>query len=510
MVDVHIPRGTTGDCPLRVVSTAGKGLDCGSGPFALSGTMNMSDLSDTIAAIATPIGEGGLGVIRVSGRRAIETSDAVFRPVSGVPMIGLPTHTAHYGYARDPDSGEIIDDGVVTLFRAPRSYTGEDSLEISCHGGLVPMRRILESILKSGARLAEPGEFTKRAFLNGRLDLAQAEAVLDIIRARTDEALRVARRQFDGALSVRVRMLREDLLGVMARIEASIDFPDDVEEPDPSSIIGSLGESVSYTAALLATADRGKIYREGIQAVIIGAPNVGKSSLLNALLRESRAIVTPVPGTTRDIIEEQTNIRGIPVRTIDTAGVRDTDDIVERMGVDRARKMADQADIVLMVIDAACGFTDADREIMREFSGKSMIVVANKTDMIRMEDVRLLAESVGCWLDANIAPGIRVVKTAIPSNEGVSELEDAIADTVLTGEVSLSDGVIVSNIRHKRALEDAKSLLQDALQTARSGLPVDFISIDLKAAIEVLGSITGETVTEDIVDRIFSEFCIGK
>lgn len=470
----------------------------------------MNDLKDTIAAIATPIGEGGIGVIRISGIMAIETADVVFRTASRVPVTGLPSQTAHYGFAHDHSSGEIIDDGIITLYRAPRSYTGEDSAEIACHGGLVPMRKVLEAVLNAGARLAEPGEFTKRAFLNGRLDLAQAEAVLDIIRARTDEALRVARRQMDGALSLRVRMLREDMIGIMARIEASIDFPDDVDEPAKEWVKESVSNAVLNTVELLKTADRGRIYREGIQAVIIGRPNVGKSSLLNALLRESRAIVTPIPGTTRDIIEEQINIRGIPVKTIDTAGVRDTDDIVEQMGVDRARKMADQADVLIMVIDAECGMTDADKEIIGEFSKKKIIIDINKVDLIREEDACAMAENIGLWADENAGSDVRVIQTAVPVNEGIGELEDAIADTVLTGEIPLCDGVIVSNIRHRQALQDARASLENALQTTETGLPIDFISIDLKAAIGALGYITGETVTEDIIDKIFSEFCIGK
>ncbi|MHB1458052.1 MAG: tRNA uridine-5-carboxymethylaminomethyl(34) synthesis GTPase MnmE [Armatimonadota bacterium] len=470
----------------------------------------MNDLNDTIAAIATPIGEGGIGIIRISGRDAIETADNVFRTVSRVPVVGLPSQTAHYGFASDPSLGEVIDDGIITLYRAPRSYTGEDSAEIACHGGLVPMRRVLQAVLSSGARLAEPGEFTKRAFLNGRLDLAQAEAVLDIIRARTDEALRVARRQMDGALSLRVRMLREDMIAIMARIEASIDFPDDVNEPDKAWVTESITNAVLNTMELLKTADRGRIYREGIQAVIIGRPNVGKSSLLNALLRESRAIVTPIPGTTRDIIEEQINIRGIPVKTIDTAGVRDTDDMVEQMGVDRARKIADQADVVIIVIDAECDLASADKKIINEFSHKKMIIDLNKVDIIRDEDACEMAEEIKSWVDENIGNDICVIRTAIPENKGIAELEDAIADTVLTGEIPLCDGVIVSNIRHRQALQDARASLENALQTAEIGLPIDFISIDLKAAIGSLGFITGETVTEDIIDRIFSEFCIGK
>ena len=464
-------------------------------------------LDDTIAAIATPIGEGGIGVIRVSGREAVAVAGEIFRLTSGLPLSVVPSHTAHYGFVHDPITGEEIDDGVVIVFRAPRSYTGEDSAEISCHGGLVPVRRVLEAALRAGARLAEPGEFTKRAFLNGRLDLAQAEAVLDIIRSRTDEALRVARRQFEGLLSTRIRGLRNELIGILAQIEASIDFPEDVEEVPPGHIAGSIRDAISNVSSLLETADRGKIYREGISTVITGRPNVGKSSLLNALLRESRAIVTPIPGTTRDIIEESLNIRGIPVRTIDTAGVRETQDVIEQIGVDRARQMVEQADLVLAVIDAEAGFTHEDEDLLSELEGKRLIVVINKSDIPREAEVEELAGKIRSWLQSD---SYRIIKTAAPLNQGIVELEDAIADTILAGGVFSSDGAVVSNVRHRRALEEARASLDQALRTAQFGMPVDFISVDLKAAIDSLGNITGETVAEDVIDRIFSEFCIGK
>jgi len=470
----------------------------------------MTHHDDTIAAVATPIGEGGIGVIRISGRDSLAVAAEMFRPISGVPVHGLPTHTAHYGFALDPITEESIDDGVVTVFRKPRSYTGEDSVEISCHGGIVPLRRVLESALRAGARLAEPGEFTKRAFLNGRLDLAQAEAVLDIIRARTDEALRVARRQFEGVLSTRIRMLRERLLGIAAQIEASIDFPDDVEEAEPQSIAQEIQDVISQVAALLETADRGRIYREGIQTVIAGRTNVGKSSLLNALLRESRAIVTPIPGTTRDLIEESISIQGIPVRVIDTAGVRETPDEVERIGVDRARRMLEQADLVLAVLDAEQGFTAEDQELLSSLADKRFIVVLNKSDLVRESEVEELAGEVRAWLEGNIPSGVSVIKTAAPSNEGIIELEDAIAEKVLAGGVSPPDVAVVSNVRHRCALEETRSSLGDALQTVQSEKPVDLVTIDLKAALDALGSIVGETVSEDVLDRIFSEFCIGK
>lgn len=481
-------------------------------------------IEETISAIATPIGEGGISVIRVSGRRALEVAGRVFRTASVLPLDAFPTHSAHYGTIVAPDSGEHLDDGVLTIFRAPRSYTGEDSVEISCHGGMVPTRRVLEATLRAGARLAEPGEFTKRAFLNGRLDLAQAEAVLDVIRARTDESLRVARRQMEGALSSQIRGLREELLGIMARIEAAIDFPEDVEELPFEAIAASLHDAISHVSGLLDTAGCGKVYREGIQTAIVGRPNVGKSSLLNALVRESRAIVTPIPGTTRDLIEETINIRGIPVRTIDTAGVRQTANVIERAGIDRTRRTIEQADLILAMVDASRGLSKADKELLKELSpaalgpetdsaalpGRKLIVVVNKIDLLRRDDAEALIEKVRGWVEKNLAGGPPVIGTAAPSNEGITELEDLIVEMVLAGGVACAEGAVVSNVRHSRALEETRLSLQHCLRTVASNLPIDFISIDLRAAVDALGRITGETATEDVIDRIFSDFCIGK
>lgn len=465
---------------------------------------------DTIAAIATPIGEGGIGIIRISGRSALTIAADIFQTVSGVPPPGLPTHTAHYGFVVDPITEERVDDGVLTVYRKPRSYTGEDSVEISCHAGMVPMRRVLEAALKAGARLAEPGEFTKRAFLNGRLDLAQAEAVLDIIRARTDDALRVARQQFEGALSYHIRSLRQELIGILANIEAAIDFPDDVEEYEPKHIAQRITDAINHVNSLLETADQGKVYREGVRVVITGRPNVGKSSLLNALLRESRAIVTPIPGTTRDVIEETINIRGIPVNAIDTAGLRETENEVELIGVERARQMIECADLILAVVDGEAGFTQSDEELFSVLAHKKLIGVVSKSDLVRDEDSDAVAQKIIDWTRENLSQEICIVKTAAPSNEGIEKLEDAIAEAVLSGNVSHSDSVVVSNIRHRLALEDTRNSLSAALRTANSNMPLDLATVDLKIAVESLGSITGETVTEDVIERIFSEFCIGK
>ena len=471
----------------------------------------IADLDDTIAAIATPIGEGGIGVIRISGRDAFMILQEIFRPVSCVPISAMPTHTAHYGYAVDAITEEVIDDVIATIFRKPRSYTGEDSAEISCHGGIVPLRRVLESALRAGARLAEPGEFTKRAFLNGRLDLAQAEAVLDIIRARTEEALRLARRQLDGVLSTRIRMLREQLVGIMARIEASIDFPDDVDDMPRNQIADMINEVSRHVTSLLDTADRGRIYREGIRVVIAGRPNTGKSSLLNALVRESRAIVTPIPGTTRDVIEESINIQGIPIRAIDTAGFRHTEDEVERIGVDLARNMVEQADLVLVVLDAQQGLLQEDQELLSDIADKKFIIVLNKVDLIHDSTAEALSEQVQTWIKENTTSDAPIVmRTAAISNEGIVELENAIAERVLAGGISSSDGAIISNVRHRRALEETFAALEQAFRSVHDNVPLDLVAIDLRSALDALGTITGETVSEDIIDRIFGEFCIGK
>lgn len=471
----------------------------------------MQYLEDTISAIATAIGESGLGIIRISGPDAITISNTIFRPASGKHITELHPRTAIYGRIYDPVSQEIIDDGMITIFIAPASYTGENTAEISCHGGLVPLRRVLEATLKAGARLAQPGEFTKRAFLNGKMDLTQAEAVLDIIRSKTDTALRIARRQMDGALSSKIHTVRDGLITLLAQIEASIDFPDEVEEPQIDYIRDSINGAISAIKALLSTADRGRIYREGLHVVIIGRPNVGKSSLLNSLLRENRAIVTAIPGTTRDIIEEPINIKGIPVKAIDTAGIRETDDIVERIGVDRTHTSAELADIILLVVDAEASFTNEDMLLMERYSDKHLIVVINKVDKVSGDRLKELQDYiVNQIVSHHLQKEPRVVHTSITEDIGIDKLEDTIAEIALSGDITFSDEEIISNVRHKNALMNALKSLNNALNTASDGLPVDLISIDTRIAIEALGNITGETVTEDVIDRIFSEFCIGK
>ena len=477
---------------------------------------------DTIAAIATPIGTSGIGVVRISGPRAVEIASRLFRGSGRVEEFA--GHTAHHGRLVTPAAktscqdgaphtepsakkaeGEPIDDVVLTLFRAPSSYTGEDVVEISCHGGIAILRRVLSAVLESGARLAEPGEFTKRAFLNGKLDLAQAEAVNDLIRAGTDRARRVALSQLDGALSSKVGAAREHILGVIAAIEAAIDFPDDVDEPDRSWLGSQIRAARELVESLLATFASGRIFREGLRVAIAGRVNVGKSSLLNALLRHSRAIVTPIPGTTRDVIEESLEIRGIPIVALDTAGLRSTDDPVEKIGVELAERTLDSADLVLIVLDVSEGITAEDLELVKRITDKPAIAVLNKIDLLP-EEARSLAtkEHLG-----RLGRSLPAVQTSASSGQGIEELEDAIAEAALSTELS-GEGAMVTNVRHQQALQAALESIDHALETLSGSHPIDLLTVDLASARDSLGLITGETASEDLLDRIFSEFCIGK
>jgi len=451
---------------------------------------------DTIAAISTPIGSGGIGVVRISGPTALELAARVFRPDPS----SLPSHTARHGALVRPDSGDELDDAVLTVFRAPKSYTGEDVVEISCHGGIVTVRAALQAVLDAGARLAEPGEFTQRAFLNGKLDLAQAEAVNDLIRARTDDARKVALRQLDGALSATVSSIRSRILGVIAAVEAAIDFPDDVAEPDPAWLRGEIATASESMDALRASFGAGRIYREGLRVVIVGRVNVGKSSLLNALLRHARAIVTPVPGTTRDLIEESLEIHGIPIVAIDTAGLRATDDPVEKIGVDLAHRSIESADVILLVIDASQGLHAEDTALLARLSGCHVILVLNKIDLATPSPLTGEGRGEG---------EVSIVRTSATTSQGIEELESSIAQIAGASEMG-GDGVVVSNIRHGEALKSASESLCHALVTLDGDQPIDLLSGDLAAAHGLLGLITGETATEDLLDRIFGEFCIGK
>lgn len=457
---------------------------------------------DTIAAIATAVGDGGIGIIRLSGPDAISVAGRLFRGVRGRTASDIESYHAAYGYVVDPLSGRKVDEVLLIVMRAPHSYTCEDVAEIQCHGGPLPLKRILGLVLDEGARLAEPGEFTKRAFLNGRLDLSQAEAVIDVIRAKTDASLRMAVGHLAGAFSDQVRAFRQEILRLLAHLEAVIDFPDeDIDELAAHNVATTISMLCGDIDRLLASAQTGRILREGLKTVIIGKPNVGKSSLLNALLGEKRAIVTEIPGTTRDIIEEYINIGGVPVKVVDTAGIRETADIVERIGVAKTREAIEQADLILLLLDASAPLTDEDKDVLNILPERPAVVLVNKTDLpvvLSMDEVRRAVAD---------KPLIRI---SALDGTGVDELERTIADMVYRGKTDQIEGAFVNNVRHSRLLKQAREHLSDALATNDAGMPPDCVVVDLKAAWDRLGEIIGESVGEDIVDQIFTQFCIGK
>ncbi|MBO9131363.1 tRNA uridine-5-carboxymethylaminomethyl(34) synthesis GTPase MnmE [Bacillus sp. 165] len=455
---------------------------------------------DTIAAISTPLGEGAIAIVRVSGDNAIETVNRVFK---GKNLEQVPTHTIHYGHIMEPKTGRIIEEVMVSVLRAPKTFTREDIVEVNCHGGLVSVNKVLQLILSEGVRLAEPGEFTKRAFLNGRIDLSQAEAVMDLIRAKTDRAMNVAINQMEGRLSKLIQRLRQDLLETLAHVEVNIDYPeyDDVEEMTHSILIEKATQVREEIRKLLETAQQGKILREGIATAIIGRPNVGKSSLLNSLAQEKKAIVTDIAGTTRDVIEEYVNVRGIPLRLIDTAGIRETEDIVEKIGVERSKEMLQQADLVLLVLNYNESLTEGDENLFKAVEGKDYIVIVNKTDLnqnIEMDRVRELAGNA------------KIITTALIEEKGVNELEAAIAELFFEGSIESTDMTYISNARHIGLLVQAEKTIHEAIEAVQSGMPIDMVQIDLTRTWEILGEITGDTVHESLIDQLFSQFCLGK
>lgn len=457
---------------------------------------------DTIAAIATAQGEAGIGIIRISGDKSLSILDRIFKSKQGKKLEEYPSRRLTYGYIYDPVTNHKVDEVMVTYMGAPYTYTKEDLVEINCHGGMIPVKRILELVLRNGARIAEGGEFTKRAFLNGRIDLAQAEAVMDLIGAKTEKGFDVALEQLEGSLSKEIKRIRNSILELLAHIEVSIDFSED--DIDEVTLDLLLEKSISVEKELnhmLATADTGKIIREGLNTVIVGKPNVGKSSLLNAMLKESRAIVTDIPGTTRDIIEEQLNIRGILLRLMDTAGIRETKDIVEQIGVERTKAFFNKADLVIFVLDASRELTSDDLEIMNLLEDKKVLVIINKTDLPIKIDLSKVEE---------ILKNKMLIRLSLIENIGLELLEDAIVDMVFKGEVKNKDQLMVTNVRHKNSLEKALESLRDGIDAVKQKLPLDFIEVDYKNAWEYLGEITGDTVGEDLLDHIFSNFCIGK
>lgn len=464
--------------------------------------------NDTIAAIATPPGTGGIGVIRVSGPEAFNLVLPLFRRPGG--HTELPrSHMLTYGQIVNPGTQEILDEVLVAFMRAPRTYTREDVVEISGHGGPLVLQHMLRLVLAQGVRMANPGEFTLRAFLNGRLDLAQAEAVMDLINSQTEAGQRLAMQQLRGRISQQVQDARHALLGVIARVEASIDFPEeDVPTPQPEELRPLIDIAQQKIDALLAGAEQGKLYRQGLRTAIIGRPNVGKSSLLNALLRTERAIVTPVAGTTRDTVEEVANLRGIPLHLIDTAGITPSADPIEQIGVQRSRAAAESADVVLLVFDGAECLTEQDLRVSQELRAmgfgarsRAMIVVVNKAD--RSQQLQL-DETRAMW------PGVPFVSTSTLTGAGLEQLEQTIADLVLGGRVLSGESSLVTSARHQEALRRASEHLRASLLPLEQRLPLDFVSIDLRAAYDALGEVTGETASEDLLERIFSEFCIGK
>ncbi|MFZ5917707.1 MAG: tRNA uridine-5-carboxymethylaminomethyl(34) synthesis GTPase MnmE [Chloroflexota bacterium] len=458
-------------------------------------------MDDTIAAISTPVGEGGIGLVRLSGPQALAILRGFFAPgrraVFPSEPITLEPHRLTYGHVVDPADGQTVDEVLVAYMPAPGTYTRQDVVEIDCHGGVVPLRRVLALCLRGGARLAGPGEFTLRAFLNGRIDLAQAEAVLGVVQARTEAGLRLAVDQLGGRLSEEIRRARAGLVDVLAWLEAAIDFAsDEIPERDVGPDLRTAQEGLER---LLAGADRGIITRHGLRTAIVGRPNVGKSSLLNALLRASRAIVAPVPGTTRDTLEETLNLQGVPLVLVDTAGIRAaSDDPVERLGIARSRAALTGADLALLVVDGSEPLTAADRDIAALVGDKTALVVLNKSDLPAATDAR------------HLLPHRPHLRLSALTGEGLDALEEAIVETVFAGQAIASDAVLVSSPRHKEALHRALDGVAAARETLARGLPADFVSIDVTAAVDALGEITGETAHEDMLAAIFSRFCIGK
>lgn len=456
--------------------------------------------SDTISAVATAVGEGGIGIIRMSGTDALAIGNRIFKGFKGRQAADMASYTAAYGKIIDPDTREAIDEVLILVMKGPHSYTGEDVVEVHCHGGPIPLQRILALTLHQGARLAEPGEFTKRAFLNGRLDLSQAEAVIDIIQAKTDASLQLAMNHLSGGLTASVTKLRDAILDMIAPLEAAIDFPEeDIEEVTAQQVDYQISKLVQQLNALIATGQQGRILRDGLQTVIIGKPNVGKSSLLNALLQENRAIVTDVPGTTRDTIEEFVNVGGIPLRIIDTAGIRDTADQVERIGVERAKELAEKADLILLILDASLPLSDEDRQVLSLLDRQPVFIVVNKTDLPQMLDFADLEKY------RIQAPLIRI---SVQDGTGMDDLVAAIRDLVYRG--GATPKTVVSNVRHIHLLRQSAARLREAQSAISAGMPPDCIVVDLQAAWELLGEINGQTAGEELLEQIFSRFCIGK
>ena len=457
--------------------------------------------TDTIAAIATAVGDSGIGIVRISGDEAIEIADRVYRSKNDKKrLVDVKSHTIHYGFIYDSD--ELVDEVMVAVMRAPNTYTQENIVEIDCHGGILVMDQILEVIIKNGCRIAEPGEFTKRAFLNGRIDLSKAEAVMDIIHSKNEFALRSSVKQLKGVVSDKVHSLREDILYEIAFIESALDDPEHISlegyleklEVRATRIHGELKK-------LIDSADNGKMLKDGINTVIVGKPNVGKSSLLNLLVGEEKAIVTSVAGTTRDVLEESIRLNGVGLNIIDTAGIRNTEDEVEKIGVEKARKYAEDADLVIYVVDASCALDENDEEIMEMIADKKVIVLLNKSDLEQVVSEDRIIKKL---------THVSVIKTSTKENTGIDEFENVIKRLFFGGEIAVNDQIYITNQRHKEALREAYESMEMVLHSLADQMPEDFYSIDLMSAYASLGRIIGEEVGEDLVNEIFSKFCMGK
>ena len=456
---------------------------------------------DTIAALVTAVGESSVGIIRISGPEAVKIAAKIYQGKSD--LLTADTHTIHYGYVYDWKHDKKIDEALFMLMRGPRSFTGEDVVEVQCHGGMVVLKQVLQLILLSGARLAEQGEYSKRAFLNGRLDLAQAESIMDIVQAKTDKGVDLALSQLQGNLSGMVKTLRADLLELIAFIQADIDYPDDdIERLTMEQQQERILNLKMQVNAVLKNAQKGKMIRDGLKVVIAGKPNVGKSSLLNALLGQERAIVTDIPGTTRDVIEEYINLNGIPLKIVDTAGIRETDNVVEQIGVDKAQQFVKNADLVLYVVDAVQGLTEQDEQMMADIHKQPVIYLLNKSDMGISDAIRQQLNDV-----IGTAP---LLEISAREKIGLEQLEEKITDLFFAGTLEVSNDIMVTNVRHIQILEESLAHMDGFLNGIMMGLSVDFLVIDLQNAWEKLGKITGETVEEDLLDQIFSKFCLGK
>lgn len=456
--------------------------------------------TDTIAAIATAMSNSGIGIVRISGDEALDVADRIFRPKKGSRKVSdMETHTIHYGYVTDGD--EVIVEVMLLIMKAPRSYTCEDTIEIDCHGGVLVMKKILETVLKYGARPAEPGEFTKRAFLNGRIDLSQAESVIDVINAQNELALKSSVSQLQGAVLEKIKAIRAVVLHEIAFIESALDDPEHVSlEGYPEQLHEIMSDAHSKVKKLLDSSDNGKMLKEGINTAIVGKPNAGKSSLLNILVGEERAIVTEIAGTTRDILQEQIQIGGIGLNVIDTAGIRDTEDIVEKIGVNKSREYIEKADLIIYVVDSSTELDENDQEIIEAIQNKKAIVLLNKSDLDAKTDASILQTQLN-------KP---ILSISAKNNTGIHELETLIEEMFFSGKLSFNDEVYITNIRQKNALAEAQNSLKMVLQSIADGMPEDFFTIDMMNAYEALGTIIGESVGEDLVNEIFSKFCMGK